>query len=255
IAKDPRFERLPCVHQGTYADDCIVERHKCFIVATCDRDLKRRIRKVPGVPIMYVTQHKYSIERLPEATIGGGKLHNIQLCQHSCVNDPSSDPFSNASPISPPSSNSQRSISVFSRTGIIVLLSLMVILGVFTPWSGMSQSMFSNSRKVSSLSKWRDYSMAEAASFVTKNGTIIVCAGFFNFTSRRPRHLLQILELGYSVMYNDVDMVWFGDPFCYLEGNHDVYFSDDMAAVKPLNHPHDLPPPGKKGRTYIYAVA
>ncbi|CDP21693.1 unnamed protein product, partial [Coffea canephora] len=65
IAKDPRFERLPCTHKGTYADDCIVERvnqHKCYI---------RRIRKVPGVPIMYITQHKYSIERLPEATIGG----------------------------------------------------------------------------------------------------------------------------------------------------------------------------------------
>ncbi|XP_020524740.1 rRNA-processing protein FCF1 homolog [Amborella trichopoda] len=74
IAKDPRFERLPCTHKGTYADDCIVERvtwHKCYIVATCDRDLKRRIRKIPGVPIMYITQHKYSIERLPEATIGG----------------------------------------------------------------------------------------------------------------------------------------------------------------------------------------
>ncbi|OMO93899.1 hypothetical protein COLO4_16625 [Corchorus olitorius] len=26
IAKDPRFERLPCVHKGTYSDDCIVER-------------------------------------------------------------------------------------------------------------------------------------------------------------------------------------------------------------------------------------
>ncbi|KAK6239754.1 hypothetical protein QUC31_005223 [Theobroma cacao] len=52
------------------------QEHKCFIVATCDRDLKRRIRKVPGVPIMYITQHKYSIERLPEATIGGGRLHN-----------------------------------------------------------------------------------------------------------------------------------------------------------------------------------
>ena len=26
IAKDPRFERLPCMHKGTYADDCIVER-------------------------------------------------------------------------------------------------------------------------------------------------------------------------------------------------------------------------------------
>ncbi|KAK9207283.1 hypothetical protein WN943_017568 [Citrus x changshan-huyou] len=77
IAKDPRFERLPCTHKGTYADDCLVERvtqHKCFIVATCDRDLKRRIRKVPGVPIMYITRHKYSIERLPEATVGGGML-------------------------------------------------------------------------------------------------------------------------------------------------------------------------------------
>ncbi|KAI3905354.1 hypothetical protein MKX01_040045 [Papaver californicum] len=45
--------------------------HKCYIVATCDRDLKRRIRKIPGVPIMYITNHKYSIERLPEATLGG----------------------------------------------------------------------------------------------------------------------------------------------------------------------------------------
>ncbi|KAG2661898.1 hypothetical protein PVAP13_1KG111723 [Panicum virgatum] len=48
--------------------------------------------------------------------------------------------------------------------------------------------------------------------------------GFFNFTPRRPRHLLQILELGYSVMYNDVDMVWLDDPFPYLVGDHDVYF-------------------------------
>ncbi|KAG5538287.1 hypothetical protein RHGRI_019022 [Rhododendron griersonianum] len=75
--------------------------------------------------------------------------------------------------------------------------------------------------------------------------------GFFNFTSRRPRHLLQILELGYNVMYNDVDIVWLADPFSYLQGKHDVYFTDDMAAVKPLNHSHDLPPPGKKDRTYI----
>ncbi|KAG5251742.1 rRNA-processing protein [Salix suchowensis] len=27
---------------------------------------------IPGVPIMYITQYKYSIERLPEATVGGG---------------------------------------------------------------------------------------------------------------------------------------------------------------------------------------
>lgn len=26
IIKDPRFERIPCMHKGTYADDCIVNR-------------------------------------------------------------------------------------------------------------------------------------------------------------------------------------------------------------------------------------
>lgn len=49
VLQDPRVERIPCTHKGTYADDCICERvkqHKCYIVATCDRDLRRRIRKV-----------------------------------------------------------------------------------------------------------------------------------------------------------------------------------------------------------------
>merc|ERR1712179_877797 len=70
IAKDPRFVRLPCLHKGTYADDCLVNRvtqHKCYIVATNDKDLKRRIRKIPGVPIMYLANHRYSIERMPDA--------------------------------------------------------------------------------------------------------------------------------------------------------------------------------------------
>eukprot|EP00117_Sycon_ciliatum_P043004 scpid100408/ scgid31201/ rRNA-processing protein FCF1 homolog &gt; rRNA-processing protein FCF1 homolog &gt; rRNA-processing protein FCF1 homolog len=69
LVREPAFERLPCLHKGTYADDCLVERvtqHKCYIVATCDRDLKRRIRKVPGVPIMYVSQHRFTIERMPD---------------------------------------------------------------------------------------------------------------------------------------------------------------------------------------------
>ena len=26
IARDPRFERLPCMHKGTYADDCLINR-------------------------------------------------------------------------------------------------------------------------------------------------------------------------------------------------------------------------------------
>lgn len=94
IIKDSRFERLTCTHKGTYADDCIVQRvtqviivgskifecflffhllyfcviqHKCYIVGTCDRDLKRRIRKIPGVPIMFLSQHRYTVERMPDA--------------------------------------------------------------------------------------------------------------------------------------------------------------------------------------------
>ncbi|EEA19778.1 rRNA-processing protein fcf1 [Talaromyces marneffei ATCC 18224] len=70
IAKDPRFERIKCDHRGTYADDCLVDRvikHRVYIVATNDKDLKRRIRKIPGVPIMNVARGKYVIERLPDA--------------------------------------------------------------------------------------------------------------------------------------------------------------------------------------------
>ncbi|XP_952103.1 uncharacterized protein TA14145 [Theileria annulata] len=68
LVKDPRIKRLKCSHKGTYVDDCIVERvqlHKCYIVATNDKDLKKRIRKIPGVPIMYVKRHQYQIERIP----------------------------------------------------------------------------------------------------------------------------------------------------------------------------------------------
>ncbi|KAL9609122.1 MAG: hypothetical protein Q9167_006083 [Letrouitia subvulpina] len=70
IARDERWERLPCAHAGAYADDCLVDRvqkHRIYIVATNDRDLKRRIRKIPGVPIMSVARGRYVIERLPDA--------------------------------------------------------------------------------------------------------------------------------------------------------------------------------------------
>ncbi|KAI0034702.1 Fcf1-domain-containing protein [Vararia minispora EC-137] len=69
IARDPRFERLKCDHTGTYADDCLVQRvstNPVYIVATCDRELRRRIRKVPGVPLMYIVRRRYAIERLPD---------------------------------------------------------------------------------------------------------------------------------------------------------------------------------------------
>ena len=70
LAKDPRFERVPCNCRGCYADDCITEmakQHRCFIVATCDKELRGRIRKIPGVPCMYISNHKYTVERMPEA--------------------------------------------------------------------------------------------------------------------------------------------------------------------------------------------
>mmetsp|Transcript_18000 Transcript_18000/g.37335 ORF Transcript_18000/g.37335 Transcript_18000/m.37335 type:complete len:204 (-) Transcript_18000:1441-2052(-) len=71
-ARDKSFLRLMCTHKGTYADDCLVERvqqHRVYIVGTCDKDLKRRIRKIPGVPIMTVlsSRRQYTIERLPDA--------------------------------------------------------------------------------------------------------------------------------------------------------------------------------------------
>ena len=71
LAKDPRFTRLPAMKPGaTYADDDLVERvtaHRIYIVATCDRELKRRIRKIPGVPLISIKERRYQVERMPEA--------------------------------------------------------------------------------------------------------------------------------------------------------------------------------------------
>ncbi|SBT32800.1 rRNA-processing protein FCF1, putative (FCF1) [Plasmodium ovale wallikeri] len=69
LLKDPRYNRLTCTHKGTYADDCLVNRvteSRCYIIATNDKDLKLRLRKIPGVPILYAKNFKYKIERLPD---------------------------------------------------------------------------------------------------------------------------------------------------------------------------------------------
>ncbi|KAH6670546.1 Fcf1-domain-containing protein [Halenospora varia] len=55
IARDERWERLTCSHQGTYADYCIV-----------DRVMKHNIYIIPGIPIT-VARGKYVIVRLPDA--------------------------------------------------------------------------------------------------------------------------------------------------------------------------------------------
>jgi U3 small nucleolar RNA-associated protein 24 len=73
LVKDPRMVRIKCGCRGNYADDCIVNtviQHRCFIVATNDKDLKRRVRKIPGVPIMYLHNNKFCVERLPDSDFG-----------------------------------------------------------------------------------------------------------------------------------------------------------------------------------------
>ncbi|XP_036902382.1 rRNA-processing protein FCF1 homolog [Sturnira hondurensis] len=68
IDKEPRLERLPHTHKATYVDDCLVQRltqHRCYVVTPVDQDLERRIRKTPGVPIMYISNYRCNTERIP----------------------------------------------------------------------------------------------------------------------------------------------------------------------------------------------
>lgn len=70
VARDERWQRLQCDHKGVYADDCIVDRvqkNRIYIVATNDKLLRQRLRKIPGVPLLAVGRGKMSIERLPGA--------------------------------------------------------------------------------------------------------------------------------------------------------------------------------------------
>ena len=67
------------MHKGTYADDCLVSRvtqHKAFIVATCDKDLKRRIRKVST----YVCYDALRKSFLMLVTVFEKYLHRCQEC-------------------------------------------------------------------------------------------------------------------------------------------------------------------------------
>ncbi|KAJ7962489.1 Glycosyltransferase [Quillaja saponaria] len=140
---------------------------------------------------------------------------------------------------------SQRLSLISSPTTSFVLLSFIIVLGVFLRWVDVPVGLSSSNKPV--ITEWHDYTLKQAASFVARNGTVIVCAvsqpsllflnnwlisvAQQNHQDKKAASLLQILDLGYNVMYNDVDMVWLADPFPLLQGNHDVYFTDDMAAV------------------------
>ena len=44
FVKDPRFERLPCTHKGTYADDCLVQRVTQVVMSIMTDCKKTEIR-------------------------------------------------------------------------------------------------------------------------------------------------------------------------------------------------------------------
>ena len=49
---------------------------------------------------------------------------------------------------------------------------------------------------------------------------------------KKKKLIMMSLNLrGIYLIYNDVETVWLVDPFPYLQGSYDVYFTDDMAAV------------------------
>lgn len=61
-----------------------------------------------------------------------------------------------------------------TRTNLILLLALLIILGVLIPWIQVPEGFlmfYSNPN-----SKWRDYTLSDAAARVAQNNTLIVCA-------------------------------------------------------------------------------
>ena len=65
--RDDRIIKLECNHPANvvYADDCIyntAKNFKCFIIATCDKDLKRRIRNLLRRPVISIKKKKFYLE-------------------------------------------------------------------------------------------------------------------------------------------------------------------------------------------------
>ena len=61
--RNDRIQKITCTHPGkiVYADDCICETIKffpTFFVATCDKSLKQRIKKISSMPILTLKKKK-----------------------------------------------------------------------------------------------------------------------------------------------------------------------------------------------------
>mmetsp|Transcript_48482 Transcript_48482/g.121051 ORF Transcript_48482/g.121051 Transcript_48482/m.121051 type:complete len:147 (-) Transcript_48482:1423-1863(-) len=62
--RDLRIQKIHCAHPSNivYADDCICETIKTFhplFVATCDKALKQRIKKISSIPIVSIKKKKF----------------------------------------------------------------------------------------------------------------------------------------------------------------------------------------------------
>lgn len=72
-----------------------------------------------------------------------------------------------------------------SRNGLLLLVALLLLLGVSLRWSASPLFICPNKSSSSSYSSlpsnWRDYSLAQAAKFVAKDGTVIVCTVSYPF--------------------------------------------------------------------------
>ena len=65
--RDDKIIKFECNHSSNiiYADDCIyntAKNYKCFIIATCDKDLKRRIRNGLGRTLISIKKKKFCLE-------------------------------------------------------------------------------------------------------------------------------------------------------------------------------------------------
>lgn len=125
-------------------------------------------------------------------------------------------PSLESSELSPRSrQNSQKSTgaALLSRgpTLILILLSLLIIVGVFSPYiqSPNSVTLFNFSR---TESKWRSYTLSDAAAYVAKNNTLIVCAvseAYLSFLNNwlisitRQKHQDKVLVIAedYATLY------------------------------------------------------
>ena len=66
VLKDDRVVKLICNHKSSivYADECIIHtliHNKNFIIATCDKDLRRRIKNTLNVVVISIKRKKFVI--------------------------------------------------------------------------------------------------------------------------------------------------------------------------------------------------